>query len=287
MKKLGIFLFLFFSCTDTETLLIEKNIEQEAILKNPFTEISAESVQVADSLSAPEDYLFRSHLVSITKPEGNLDKIQSFQMSVKTGIRGEFSSQFGLSDKIITTYLSFLHINGHSFVRMDRDGSFYPDKRDRFLISNGKKLISYFADTMEIESASSDFNFDLPETDNSGFVPFYTGLVEKSIIADIKESFSVDKWKLENSIMTVDLTDYYDENLIPSLFPDMDYRITSYFVKYDVEKCPYLGTQLFLEDADRRIMTIEEIPVYEDETGFYIRIGKVTEISYDFEKRMI
>lgn len=259
MKKLGIFLFLFFSCTDTETLLIEKNIEQEAILKNPFTEISAESVQVADSLSAPEDYLFRFHLVSITKPEGNLDKIQSFQMSVKTGIRGEFSSQFGLSDKIITTYLSFLHINGHSFVRMDRDGSFYPDKRDRFLISNGKKLISYFADTMEIESASSDFNFDLPETDNSGFVPFYTGLVEKSIIADIKESFSVDKWKLENSIMTVDLTDYYDENLIPSLFPDMNYRITSYFVKYDVEKCLYLGTQLFLEDADRRIMTIEEI----------------------------
>lgn len=132
MKKLGIFLFLFFSCTDTETLLIEKNIEQEAILKNPFTEISAESVQVADSLSAPEDYLSRSHLVSITKPEGNLDKIQSFQMSVKTGIRGEFSSQFGLSDKIITTYLSFLHINGHSFVRMDRDGSFYPDKRSFF-----------------------------------------------------------------------------------------------------------------------------------------------------------
>lgn len=72
MKKLFIVLCLitFFSCSDTETLLIEKNIEQEAEFKNPFSEKSEETVHVPDLASVSSEYSVRSKPVSIIKPQG-------------------------------------------------------------------------------------------------------------------------------------------------------------------------------------------------------------------------
>lgn len=287
MKKLFIVLCLitFFSCSDTETLLIEKNIEQEAEFKNPFSEKSEETVHVPDLASVSSEYPVRSKPVSIIKPQGKLEDIQSFQMSVETFVRGEFVSHFGLQNNSFAAYnLAFFKIDGHSFVRMDRDGSLYPDKRNRILISNGKKLITYFSDTMEIESASSDLNLNIPETEDRNIVPFYTGIVAESVITGIRENLPEGKLSENGAIITADLTDYYSDDQIPSLFPDMSYNVRSYFVKYNTEKCLYLGSRLLLEGADGKIMKIEEIPVYEEETGLYVRIGKVTEITYDFEE---
>lgn len=281
MKKILVILVCFFCfACEKEEYVFENDVTEDAIVNiDPIIDVPKESVE--DSISQDSDMPIDFFDVKITTPEGALTSISSFQAQVHSFSKGGMFGDNYEDHSNGSFQLSYIFLDDYVFNRIDYPALFFPDKRGRFIVSNGKKMITYFSDSMEIEET---LDFESMEVVSPDFIkkmiPLCTGRVEQSVIDELCNYVGAENVVKNDSTLTITATKLAGDELVPDSLKQAKLNIKQYIITY--KDLVYEGSELSLSNAEGINFLIKEIPVYEEKTGLKVKVGKMISMEIDF-----